>query len=262
MVFRLAIFFLIALGVFAGLRLLLGKKPITVRQFGLIYVAALGGLVLLYLAVTGRLHWLFSVLGLVLPFVFRIIPFVLQAMNLKQAVTWFQRMTTGSTPSSGQTSELNTRFLAMTLDHDSGNMDGRILLGQFEGQRLSDLTLASLMTLLREVSADSDSESVLRAYLDRAHPDWQAEYGDTGQGPDPDDGTHRGNRDSGGVSVKDAFDILGLDPGADRNAVREAHRKLMRQHHPDRGGSTWLAARINEAKEVLLRHLGDEKPRE
>jgi len=240
MVFRLALIFLVALGVFVGLRMLLARKPITVRQFGLIYAAVLAGLVLLYLGVTGRLHWLFSVLGIVLPFMFRIIPFVLQLMNLKQAVGWFQRMTTGSTPSSGQTSELNTRFFAMTLDHDSGHMDGRVLEGSCQGRMLSELSLESLLSLLREVSVDTDSESVLRAYLDRIHPDWQ-EQSDAGSGPEIREGN---------LSIDDAYDILGLGPDADKKAVRDAHRRLIRQHHPDHGGSNYLAARINEAKDV------------
>ncbi|MDZ7684361.1 MAG: molecular chaperone DnaJ [Gammaproteobacteria bacterium] len=247
MVFRLAIGFLIALAVFAGLRMLLAKKRITVRQFGLIYAAALVGLVLLFLGVTGRLHWLFTVLGIALPFMLRIIPFVLQLMNLKQAVSWFQRMTSGSTPSSGQTSELNTRFFAMMLDHDSGHMDGRVLEGQFQGRLLSDLGLDALLSLLQEVTVDADSENVLRAYLDRAHPDWQAEAS-AGSGPEIREGN---------LSVDDACDILGSEPGADKKAIREAHRRLIRQNHPDHGGSNYLAARINEAKDVLLRHLGD-----
>ncbi len=248
MVFRITILFLVALGIFVGLRLALGRQKITVRQFFLIYAAAIAGLVLLYLGITGRLHWLFTIIGVILPFIFRIIPFVLQLMNLRQAVSWFQRMTTGQAPSSGQTSDLNTRFLAVTLDHDSGRMDGRVLEGSFEGRLLSDLALESLIDLLREVAVDADSENVLRAYLDRAHPDWSGEDMDQGNGA-PYEG--------GAITIKDAYDILGLEPGATKDDIREAHRHLIRDHHPDRGGSTWLAARINEAKEVLLRHIGE-----
>lgn len=249
MVLRLTILFLVALGIFVGLRLILGKRQVTVRQFFLIYAAALAGLVLLYLGVTGRLPWLFSVIGAILPFIFRIVPAVLQFMHLKRAGNWFQRMTTGQAPASGQTSELNTRFFAMTLDHDSGHMDGRVLEGRFEGRMLSDLSLESLQALLSEVAADADSENVLRAYLDRNHEGWS------------DDGRDPGGREStttsGALTVNDAYDILGLEPGASRDDIREAHRRLIRTHHPDRGGSTWLAARINEAKEVLLQHLGE-----
>ncbi len=249
MVFRLTLLFLIALAVFVALRLALGRRQVTVRQFFLIYAAALVGLVLLYLGVTGRLNWLFAVLGVLLPFLFRIIPFVLQLMNLKQAVNWFQRMTTGSAPSSGQKSELNTRFFAMTLDHDSGAMDGRVLEGRFEGQQLSDLSLDSLLDLLHEVSVDADSENVLRAFLDREHPEWA-------EGQEREDSSARSTSNEA-LSVDDAYDILGLEPGASKQDIRDAHRRLIKTHHPDHGGSTWLAARINEAKEVLMRHLGE-----
>lgn len=250
MVIRIAILFLVAVFIFVGLRLLLGKRKVSLRQFFLLYAAALGGMVLLYLGATGRLHWLFTVLGVLLPFVFRIIPFVLQMMNLKQAVSWFQKMTTGSQASSGQSSQLDTRFFKMSLDHDSGRMDGRVLEGNFEGRALSDLSLESLLALLQEVAVDADSENVLRAYLDREHPDWSGHA-------DDNESAGTGGSDSGNVSVRDAYDILGLEPGADAKDVKAAHRKLIRTHHPDHGGSTYLAARINAAKEVLLKHLDE-----
>jgi len=252
---RLAMLFLIALAVFVLLRFMLAKKPVSVRQFGLLYAATLAGLVLLYLGLTGRLHWLFSVLGVALPFLCRAVPIVLHFLNLKQAFDWVRRMSTigsgGARARPGQQSELNTRFFAMTLDHDSGRMDGRVLEGRHEGHMLSDLALADLLSLLQEVAVDPDSENVLRAYLERVHPEW-ADQADAGEAP---------GRQDGNLSVNDAYDILGLEPGAGRDEVRAAHRRLIKSIHPDHGGSNWLAARINEAREVLLQHLdaGDDR---
>ena len=60
----------------------------------------------------------------------------------------------------------------------------------------------------------------------------------------------------GAMSAKEALNILALQEGASENQIRSAHRSLMKQNHPDRGGSDYLAARINAAKDVLLKRVG------
>ncbi|KAF0220777.1 MAG: hypothetical protein FD176_3290 [Rhodospirillaceae bacterium] len=57
---------------------------------------------------------------------------------------------------------------------------------------------------------------------------------------------------TGGMSVEEAREILGLDAKADVAAIKAAHRRLMEANHPDRGGSTWIAARLNQARDRLL----------
>ncbi len=60
------------------------------------------------------------------------------------------------------------------------------------------------------------------------------------------------NRSSGAMSRQEAFEILGLRPGASEADIKEAHLRLMRRAHPDVGGTEWIATRINQARDVLL----------
>ena len=133
----------------------------------------------------------------------------------------------------------------MTLDHDSGNLAGEVLAGRFQGQRLDQLDLEDLLRLLDECAADEESVALLQAYLDRVHGDeWRQRAGARAQ--------RQGPPRSGEMSREEALQILGLDAGAGETEITEAHRRLMQKLHPDRGGSAYLAARINLAKEILL----------
>jgi len=154
-------------------------------------------------------------------------------------------------PAPGRNSEVATEFLRMTLDHDTGAMSGTVLRGRFSGMRLDELGRAERLALLRECRAEDDeSARLLEAYLDRADPDWRDEMagertGPRGAGSPP----HSGGAD---VSVDEAYAILGLAPGADAEAIKAAHHRLMKQLHPDHGGTDYLAGKINRARDVLL----------
>jgi hypothetical protein len=156
----------------------------------------------------------------------------------------------GSTRKSpGQTSHIRTESLEMELDHDSGRMEGRCLNGKFAGRALSDLSDAELLELLGALRAhDGQEAALLEAYLDRRLPGWREQEAVPGTGDGPRRERARGAR----MSVDEAHAVLGLQAGATPVEVRDAHRRLMKKMHPDQGGSTYLAARINEAKEVLL----------
>jgi DnaJ-like protein len=153
------------------------------------------------------------------------------------------------TPAGGQTSTVATPFLRMTLDHDTGSMTGTILRGRFSGMRVEELGSADLLALLRECRAeDEEGARLLEAYLDRVHPDWRDEL--AGERPRGSGGSARPG--GGDMTVEEAYAILGLGPGADAEAIKEAHRRLMVKLHPDHGGSDYLATKINRARDVLL----------
>ena len=149
--------------------------------------------------------------------------------------------------SAGQVSRVRSAFVEMELDHDNGAMHGRILAGPHEGVALDALDVAMLTGFLTEI--DEESRALLMAYLDRREPRWRGHaQGDAATGPD-----RRPARASGKMTEEEAYQILGVQPGASAEEIGRAHRALMKKLHPDQGGSTYLAARVNEAKEVLLR---------
>jgi hypothetical protein len=154
-------------------------------------------------------------------------------------------------PAGSQTSTVATAFLRMTLDHDTGRMEGTVLRGRFAGIRLEELGAADLLALLRECRAeDEEGARLLEAYLDRVHPEWRDELAGERAGGG---GSGAGARStSGDMSVEEAYAILGLSAGADAEAIKEAHRRLMVKLHPDHGGSDYLATKINRARDVLL----------
>jgi DnaJ-domain-containing protein 1 len=141
----------------------------------------------------------------------------------------------------------------MTLDHDTGSMEGTILRGRFSGMRLEELGMADLLSLLRECRAeDEEGARLLEAYLDRLHPDWRDDLAGERAGSAGGSGRGSARPSSGDMTVDEAYAILGLSPGADPEAVKEAHRRLMVKLHPDHGGSDYLATKINRARDVLL----------
>lgn len=150
----------------------------------------------------------------------------------------------GGGTASGQSSQISTDTLDMELDHASGQIRGHVKRGIFEGRRLETLQAAELALLWQDVRVDDPrSAQLIEAYLDSMHPSWR-------------DDVQRGERDmrgpDGRMSRDEALEILGVAADASADDIRRAHRELMLKLHPDRGGSTYLASKINEAKDVLL----------
>ena len=161
--------------------------------------------------------------------------------------SWFGGGARPAGPTPGQASSIRTDFLELTLDHDSGALTGDVLRGRHRGRRVETLGQAELLALRQEtITDDPASTPLVETVLDRAFPDWR----DAAEAAAPGTGAAAAPR-AGAMTREEALRILGLSGDPTPDEVVEAHRRLMMAHHPDRGGSAYLAALINEAKSVL-----------
>lgn len=204
-----------------------------------------GAALVVFLTVTGRLNWIFAAIGAA-------VPLALRLLQMVQTSRLLGGLRSGRTEARGasrqQTSQIETRFLRIRLDHDTGAMSGEVREGRFRGQTLESLEMDDLLELLAECRAgEAQSAAVLEAYLERTFGDAWREHSEQRRREAP------GSRTAGGPMTPDeAYEILGLEAGAQRTEIVAAHRRLMQKLHPDRGGSTYLAAKINQAKDLLL----------
>jgi hypothetical protein len=208
-----------------------------------------GGVVfVLLLAATGRLGILIPLLGALITTLLRLlpvlVPMLLQYVPLRQR---WERQQQGARQRAGgggaDVSSVESRFLRMHLDHATGEISGEILEGRYAGRQLSEMDAVQLADLYEECTrSDRESATLLRAYLERV-------YGESWDGGRK---TRHEPHSGGRMTADEAREVLGLKPGATRNDIIGAHRRLMQRLHPDRGGSDYLAAKINQAKDILL----------
>jgi hypothetical protein len=161
---------------------------------------------------------------------------------------WMQwrRQRPAAAPPHGQASEVETEYLRMRLDHDTATMSGTVRRGPFIGRHLSELKREELVELWRRCRAeDPQGASLLETYLDRFMPDWR-------NAADSEEAREPPGRAGGTIGREEAYAILGLPVGAGESEIREAYHRLMKKLHPDQGGSTYLAAQLNRARERLL----------
>lgn len=198
------------------------------------------------LAATGRLAAAFAVLMAFAAWAWRIFNMVAMARQFGGMFGSFGfGRGFGAGQGGGGASRVTSAFLDMSLELSSGAMDGVVTAGRAQGMRLSRMSLAELADLLREVAGDADSERLLEAYLDRTHPDWRAATGAGPAQPPPAGGDV--------MTREEAFRILGLRDDAGTAEIKAAYRRLMAQLHPDKGGNDYLAAKVNQAKDFLLK---------
>ena len=215
------------------------------RQSRLLFFLVVGLLIIGILITLGRLpiHFILAPIGVAFTFLLRSLPTLLRLLPMWQM---FRSKVASARPRDGdQMSTIRTKFLEMELSHNSGEMQGQVLQGQFAGKGLVELNISELIELYQECFGDSDSSQVLEAYLDRNHKDWRKR-------------TEQHSRDSSEMLEESAMtralalEILGLEDDANREEIVKAHRNLMQKMHPDRGGSDYLAKKINLAKDFLL----------
>jgi len=155
----------------------------------------------------------------------------------------------GGDVSADNVSKARSRYFALTLDHDSGAVSGRIIAGQFSGRDLTELGEMETRALFEEIATDADSVALLESWLDANRAGWREYFEETAGAS----GAPKSEADQ----TAEAYAVLGLRPGATADEIRKAHRELMKGVHPDHGGSSYLAAKVNEARDRLLRMAGD-----
>jgi hypothetical protein len=226
----LAIVLLGVVGLVMLAKLLVAANPAALAK-GLRWAAiALAVLLEAFLTLRGQ----FLLAGILVPAIYRF-------ANGGWRPTWFAGGAAAG-PSPGQSSSIHTAFLDLTLDHDSGALTGMVLRGRWQGRGIETLSQAELIALWREtVAEDAPSAQLVETYLDRQFPDWR-DLAEPGGRPESR---------TGAMTRDEALRILELHGEPSPADIVEAHRRLMMANHPDRGGSAYLAALINQAKEVL-----------
>jgi hypothetical protein len=211
------------------------RTLVKVLKWGLI---GLVSSIAIFFVLTGRLGWAFATLP-------ALVPWFMRARSMARMAKTFSRMAQSANASAatGESSDVESRYLRMTLDHDSGRMSGEVIAGVFTGRLIETMGLDELIRLLSECwREDDESARLLEAYLDREHVNWRDHAKqETSSQAKP-----------GVMDRAEALQILGLADDAGEADIKEAYRRLIAGMHPDHGGSDYLAAQINRAKDVLL----------
>ena len=242
MMFRLLALLLLPIMAFYAAKSISQKFSLTARQNQILFFIMAALLIVAMLVAMGRLpaQFILAPLGGLGAFLIRFLPTLMRLFPFWQMV--MSRRAAAQPKRSGQTSTIRTEFLEMVLDHDSGEMAGTVLRGQHKDKLLNDMTLETLLSLLIECQADADSQQVLEAYLDRHKENWREHASATVPPSDAD----------APMTRQLALEILGLTDAASEADIIHAHREMMRRLHPDRGGSDYLAKKINAAKDYLI----------
>lgn len=197
-------------------------------------------ILVIVLTLSGRMHWVGAALTGLLVGARQLLPLLIRLFPMLSSL---RSGKLGGGSGKAQHSTVETAVLRMHLNHDSGQLSGEVLQGPCKDWRLDDMDRSQLEQLLRYCQQqDNDSVHLLDGYLQQRFPG-DASFG-AGQGA--------GGGDGGAMSRSEALALLGLGENASNADIVAAHRKLMQKLHPDRGGTDYLAAKINQAKDFLL----------
>ncbi|WP_299440913.1 hypothetical protein [uncultured Rhodospira sp.] len=254
---------MLILGVILALVLVVVLRQATAvdaRQLLRVLGWSLGAVILagvLFLIVSGRMAWALTGLAALAPWVvrgLRVAAVGRQAAGILRGLGLSGGGGLGgpggfgrADPDPDDQSTVTTRFLRMRLSHATGAMSGVVREGPLRGRALDDLSEQEAASLWQAVQADPESARVLDAWLERARPEWHAAARAAGPEEPPESPASNGP-----MSRAEALQVLGLEEGASADDVRAAHRRLIVLVHPDRGGTPYLAARLNQARDVLL----------
>ncbi len=225
------------------------KKMLNQGQAGKIKIALIAlGLVFLFMALSGRAPALFAVLGAALTQIMRFAPLLVRFVPSLTRILGTGAAASGAYGSS-RDSKVSTTTILMTLNHATGSINGTVLQGQFAQRELDSLNVTELKTLYQYCSEnDAEALRLLQTYIQRQRAsEWTDETGHESQGAS--------NPASTSMTTEEAKQVLGLEGTITRKAVTAAHRSLMGQFHPDKGGSDYLASKINTAREILIKQL-------
>jgi hypothetical protein len=247
MIIRLILLIGLPIMAYYGVKSLSQRYGLSARLTRYLYFTVVALLVIGVLIIMGRLpvQFILAPLGLAATFLLRALPTLLRLFPLWQMFK--SKLGSAGQRSSGNSSKIKTKYLVMELDHDSGDLSGEVVAGQFAGISVAELGLERLIQLHKECAADQDSQQVLEAYLDRYHEQWQSHTESSRNSSAASDDNE--------MSKSLAMEILGLEGDVSKESVQTAYRSLMQKLHPDRGGSEYLAKKINQAKEVLMQDL-------
>ena len=247
MILRLLALFTLPILAYFAVKSLERRFSFTRRQSRFLFLIVAALLVIGVLILLGRLPvgFIFAPLGAAGAFILRFLPMLLRLLPMWQMFRGVNA--SNKKQAKGQTSAIRTEYLLMELDHDSGSMDGLVLMGSFSQKKLSSLSYEELLTLYDQCQSDSDSLQVLEAYIERNFPEWD----ERDQGKE----NRRSIQEDPSMDRQLAIEILGLNDPIEKTDVIKAHRLLMQKIHPDRGGSDYLAKKINLAKDFLIKEL-------
>ena len=185
-----------------------------------------------YFVITGRMHWLGAGIAALVPLLRTLLVWGSRAGPLLRLLGRFK-----TTPS-----QFRSQFLVVSINFANGSIDGEVISGRHNGKKLTELSLAELNELSQEFKqADKESYILLQAYLIR-----------TGKSNNQSDNQYKPSNFND-LSNNEAYEILGLPASASEDEIIKAHKRLMQRIHPDRGGSDYLAAKINAAKDQLIK---------